>query len=256
MSSAADLGQPIDEYDGVNVADLTRQLNVPRVVALDTTGSTVDVAHALAAEGAAAGTVVVANAQTAGRGRLGRTWRSASGAGVWLTVLERPSSSRGLDVLSLRVGIALAPALDGLVRERVRLKWPNDLYVGNRKLAGVLVEARWRDGAPEWVAIGVGINVRVPDEEPRAIGMPHGVTRAAVLEAAVCAIRAAASASGPLTTEEMHAFAARDFAVGRACVEPVVGRVTGIDPSGALLVDVGSEITVVRGGSLVLEEER
>ena len=256
MSSVADFGSPIGAYDGVDVGELARRLNVPRIVVLDETGSTLDVAHALANEGAPAGTLVVANAQTAGRGRLGRAWRSASGAGVWLTLIARPSSSRGLDVLSLRVGIALAPALDGLVRERIRLKWPNDLYVGDRKLAGVLVEARWRDGAPEWVAIGVGINVRVPDDEPRATGMPDGVRRATVLERAVQAIRAAASASGPLTEDETRAFAQRDWAVGRACVEPVAGRVVGIDASGALLIDVGSEITAVRGGSLVLEEER
>ena len=72
-----------------------------------------------AAEGAPAGTLVVADAQTAGRGRSGRTWTSERGAGVWLTLIERPRDVDALDVLSLRVGLALAPALDR-VRRRAR----------------------------------------------------------------------------------------------------------------------------------------
>ena len=229
---------------------------MPRVVAFRTVGSTLDVAHALAADDADSGTLIVADAQTAGRGRMGRTWRSEPGAGVWLTVIERPSSSKALEVLSLRTGIALAPALDRLAGGRVRLKWPNDLYVGDDKLAGVLIEARWKDGAPEWVAIGVGINVRVPESEPRAAGLRPGVARLAVLDAAVPAIRAAACTSGLLSDEELEVYADRDLAAGRVCVSPVAGRVAGIDSSGALRVEVGSEVTAVRGGSLVFAEEQ
>lgn len=222
-------------------------------MAFDEIGSTLDVAHVLAAEGAASGTLVIADAQSAGRGRMGRSWRSEAGAGVWLTVIERPGSSRALDVLSLRIGLTLAPALDAFADDRVHLKWPNDLYVGDRKLAGVLVEARWRDRVPEWVAIGVGINVRVPRDEPRAVALRGGVSRIAVLEAAIPAVRAAAAREGLLDDSELAAFADRDLARGRRCLEPVAGTVRGIDASGALLVDVGSEITVVRGGSLVLQ---
>ena len=60
-------------------------------------------------------------------------------------MIERPRDAAALDVLSLRVGLALAPALDAFAGSAVRLKWPNDLYVGARKLGGILVEARWRD---------------------------------------------------------------------------------------------------------------
>lgn len=216
-------------------------------------------AHELAAGGAEAGTVVVADAQTAGRGRMGRTWRSEPGAGVWLTLVERPRDASALDVLSLRVGLALAPALDPFAESRIRLKWPNDLYVGGRKLAGILIEARWREGEPEWVAIGVGINLRPPASEERATGLVSGVTRDQVLDAIVPGLRAAAALRGPLTEAERRAFAGRDLAAGQRCREPAVGVARGIDASGALLVDVGSAeqpaLVAIRAGSLVLEAE-
>jgi BirA family transcriptional regulator, biotin operon repressor / biotin---[acetyl-CoA-carboxylase] ligase len=254
LSLAADVAQA--HYDGERADDLARRLGLPAVAVFDEVGSTLDVAHALAADGALSGTLVIADAQSAGRGRMGRSWRSEAGAGVWLTLIERPASNRALDVLSLRIGLALAPALDALAEDRVRLKWPNDLYVRDQKLAGVLVEARWRESVPEWVAIGVGINVRVPRGAPNAVGLRDGVSRIAVLDVSVPAIRAAAALEGQLDDSELRDFADRDLAKGRRCVEPVAGTVRGIDASGALLVGIGSEVTAVRGGSLVLQEER
>ena len=234
---------------------LRRRLSLPHVEYLTATSSTLDVAHTLAEQGTPGGTLILAEAQTAGRGRMGRSWRSEPGAGLWLTIVERPADASGLDVLSLRIGLALAPALDRFATGRVQLKWPNDLYVDERKLGGILVEARWRDGAPEWLAIGVGINLRAPASEPRAIALRSGVSRDEVLEHVVPAIRAAAAMSGVLTSSEREAFAARDRAAGRHCVEPVAGVVCGIDASGGLVVDIGSETVVRRAGSLVLQEE-
>jgi BirA family biotin operon repressor/biotin-[acetyl-CoA-carboxylase] ligase len=234
------------------------ELALPRVAHFAEIGSTLDVAHALAEQGAPAGTLILADAQSAGRGRMGRTWHSKPGAGIWLTLIERPADAGALDVLSLRIGLALAPALDAFAESPIRLKWPNDLFVGARKLAGILVEARWRDGAPEWLAIGVGINLRAPEAEARAVGLCSGVTRDAVLRDAVPAIRAAAAARGPLSESERVLFAARDLAVGRRCTEPIEGVVRGIDANGGLVVSVGSEDTeavAVRSGSLVLQEE-
>jgi BirA family transcriptional regulator, biotin operon repressor / biotin---[acetyl-CoA-carboxylase] ligase len=196
---------------------------------------------------------VLADEQKSGRGRQGRPWTSESGAGVWLTMIERPTDPASADVLSLRVGLALARALDRFAIEPVRLKWPNDVYSGDRKLAGVLAEARWRDGAVEWVAVGVGINCRAPAREERAIGLAAGTTRLDVLRGAVPLLRVAATTTGHLTQAELAEFAARDFAVGRGCVEPLAGRVAGIDATGALLINTGSRIAAVRAGSLVLQ---
>lgn len=225
------------------------------MIAFESVGSTLDIAHELAAVGAEPGTVVVADTQTSGRGRMGRAWRSEPGAGVWLTVVERPRDVAALDVLSLRIGLGLATVLDELAAAPVGLKWPNDLYVGLRKLGGVLVEVRWRDSAPEWAAIGVGVNVRVPEGEARAAGLETRVTRAEVLSRMVPAIRAAAARVGSLDRSELDMFAARDIAAGRRCREPVAGVVRGIDASGALVVDVGSQVAIIRAGSLVMEEE-
>jgi len=245
----------IVRYDGASAAELASRLALPRIELLETVSSTQDVAHELAAAGAPAGTLVLANEQTSGRGRHGRRWISNPGAGVWLTMIERPTDPASADVLSLRVGLALARAMEQFAIDRVHLKWPNDVYSAGRKLAGVLAEARWRDGAIEWVAVGVGINVVAPSDEPRAIGLAAGTTRLAVLRAAVPLLRAAAAAHGHLGESELAEFAARDVAVGQGCVEPIVGRVAGIDRTGALLINTGSRIAAVRAGSLVLQEE-
>ncbi|HEV8449081.1 MAG TPA: biotin--[acetyl-CoA-carboxylase] ligase [Gemmatimonadaceae bacterium] len=242
-------------YDGASAAVVAALLGVPRIELLGTVTSTQDVAHELASADAPAGTLVLAHEQTSGRGRHGRAWTSNPGAGVWLTLIERPSDPASADVLSLRVGLGLARALERFTTDPVRLKWPNDVYIGDRKLAGVLAEARWRDGAIEWVAVGVGINVVAPSAEPRAIGLAAGTTRLDVLRAVVPQLRDAAAALGHLTDSELAEFAARDYAAGHGCVEPVAGRVAGIDRTGALLINTGSRVAAVRAGSLVLQEE-
>jgi BirA family transcriptional regulator, biotin operon repressor / biotin---[acetyl-CoA-carboxylase] ligase len=252
--TSAEVGGVV-RYDGATADDLVSLLGLPDVELLDTIGSTQDVAHGLAANGASPGTLVLANEQTSGRGRQGRTWTSQPGAGVWLTLIERPTDPASADVLSLRVGLALARALDPFAAESVRLKWPNDVYSADRKLAGILAEARWRDGAVEWVAVGVGINLRQPAGESRATALAPGATRLDVLRATVPLLRAAATTPGHLTESELAEFAVRDFAAGHRCVEPLAGRVVGIDASGALLINTGSRIAAVRAGSLVLQEE-
>jgi BirA family biotin operon repressor/biotin-[acetyl-CoA-carboxylase] ligase len=239
-------------YDGYTAAALAERLHVPRAVVFGEVSSTLDVAHELAAAGAPTGTIVLADAQTAGRGRLGRRWRSAAGAGIWLTVIERPAGTVDLGLLPLRIGIALAPALSAFADDAVALKWPNDLYVRGGKLAGILTEARWRGDGLEWVAIGVGINVRAPQEEAAA-GLRAGTVRPEVLEAVLPAIRDAAARRGRLTAAELTVFASRDLAAGRACVEPVEGIVRGIDDGGSLLVEIASGVIAVRAGSLVLK---
>lgn len=256
MSSSADPAVLADAYDGASEQELTRKLGLPRVALFDSVGSTLDVAHQLADAGAPAGTLVVADGQTAGRGRQGRVWRSAPGTGIWLAFIERPSDPSALDVLSLRIGLAVARVLDAVAAETVRLKWPNDLYLSAGKLGGVLIEARWRDAALEWVAIGLGINLRVPSGTPPAAALPAAAHRVDVLASVIPALRAAARRTGPLTRAELAAFAERDLAAGRACMEPVDGWVIGIDSSGSLLVSVGGEPTAIRAGSLVLKEAR
>lgn len=244
------------EFDGATEVALERALNLPRVVLLESVASTMDVAHRLAAEGAAAGTLVIADEQTAGRGRGGRAWHSTAGAGIWLTLIERPRDQAGVGVLSLRVGLAAAEALDRFAAEPIRVKWPNDLYVDQEKLAGILVEARWREQTLEWVAIGMGLNVKRPNGIANAAGLEFGTGRLEVLDELIPAVREAATRTGSLSASEIEEFDARDLARGRTCIEPALGKVAGITATGELLVALADSVAPFRSGSLILQESQ
>ena len=237
-------------YDGRAARDLAATLGVPEVVVFDRVDSTMDRAHALANAGAAPGTIVIADTQEAGRGRAGRRWVSAPGAGVWLTIIERPVDASTLDVLSLRVGLRVAAALDALTSDTVRLKWPNDLVLAGSKLGGILVESRWRSGRPDWVAIGVGINTAPPPSVDRGAALGTS-DRVAVIAAIAPAIRSAAAAQGHLSEAELKAYRERDGARGRACSAPRNGRVAGISNDGSLLIQTAEGVERCREGSLV-----
>ena len=239
--------------DGASAGELRDALALPKVELLESTTSTLDVAHRLAADGAPGGTLVIANEQTAGRGRGGKSWQSSPGAGLWLTLIERPADTSGLAVLSLRIGLAAAEALDRFAPEPIRLKWPNDLYIDRSKLAGILVEARWREQSVEWIAIGLGVNVRPPEKISGAAWLEPGTSRLDVLTELVPGLRAAACETGPLNEGELEEFNARDLARGRACSEPARGQVAGINAEGELLVTIADSLASFRSGSLVLE---
>lgn len=135
------------------------------MVCLGVTDSTNSRAMALASAGAPHGTVVVADGQTGGRGRHGRRWISPPGRNVYVSLLVRPEIKNAMPPgLSLAAGVALADAAESAGVPGL-LKWPNDLYLGDRKAAGILVEtASGADGARHAV-IGVGINVNLSEDE-------------------------------------------------------------------------------------------
>jgi BirA family biotin operon repressor/biotin-[acetyl-CoA-carboxylase] ligase len=239
--SAAQSASP----SGAPAAEVIAALGLARLDYHVRVTSTMDVAHAIAADGAPSGTLVLASSQEQGRGRSGKAWRSAPDAGLWCTLIERPRDARALDVLALRVGLHLATALDALVDVRregpVQLKWPNDLWLASGKLGGILIEARWRDGMPEWVAIGVGINRQTAPVEQspgafRASQLRGDVSRDALLMAVVPALRQAAACTGPLGDAECAAWAARDRMVGRLVRSPSPGVVEGITSDGGVVI--------------------
>lgn len=234
---------------------LAQQVGAPLVVLFDTVGSTMDEAHKLAQSGAASGAIVVAERQLSGRGRLGRRWISDPGSGLWTTSIHRDIEPGAIDVLTIRIGLRLAPALDRFADGRVMLKWPNDLLVSRRKLAGILVEARWREATLEWVAVGVGVNLVPPANQPRAIGLRAGVLRNEILRVVATEVRDACAATGELTPEELRAYASRDVAADADLREPAVGRARGITATGTLVVDTASGRELFRRGSLVFASE-
>ena len=243
------------DYAGVDDVTIAARCGTPRVVLFREVTSTLDVAHPLAREGAPEGTLILAERQTAGRGRSGRAWASEEGAGIWSTLIARPTDEAALEVLSLRVGLALARALEEFTDGEIAVKWPNDLMLDGGKLGGILIESRWREERVDWVAIGIGINCRIPRDVLHARALREGVDRVNVLAAFVPAVRAAAAARGALTAPELHEFERRDWARGRRCTSPVPGLVRGIDARGALLVHTGAGEVAARTGSLILEED-
>ena len=240
-------------FDGLTSRELAETLGLPHVELMDSTTSTLDVAHRLASDGCRSGTLVIANQQTKGRGRSGGKWSSASGRGLWITLVERPVDTSGLEVLALRVGLRAARALDRFAPEPVRLKWPNDLYIDERKLAGILIEARWREGRLDWVSIGVGVNVTAPDDMPLAAELDPGTQRVEVLADLIPALRTAATCAGNLKPIELIEWNARDMARGRQCSAPARGTVEGISPAGELLVALADTVARFRSGSLILD---
>ncbi|MBS1881089.1 MAG: biotin--[acetyl-CoA-carboxylase] ligase [Actinobacteria bacterium] len=127
-----------------------------------TTDSTNTRARELAAAGAPGGTVVTTAEQTAGRGRQGRTWAAPAGKALLYSALLRPLEERHM-MLPLAVPLAVCEAAEALQPElECGVKWPNDVLVAGRKLAGILIEARPRDG---WAVIGVGLNLTIAEDE-------------------------------------------------------------------------------------------
>ncbi len=248
----ANAGSP--RWEGLSGEDLADRLGVPCVVVHGSVASTMDPAHLLAAEGAPAGTLVIADHQTAGRGRGGHTWISPPSSGIWMTLIERPTDSAALELLSIRSGIHAARALDPYTDRPVGVKWPNDLYIGGRKLAGILTEARWQEQQLLWVALGIGINVRPPATVASSVGLDPTVDRLAVLGAVVAALRTAVRLEGTLSKEEMRECRTRDIARGRACCEPAAGRVVGIGARGELRVRTVDGVQAFRTGSLVFDQ--
>lgn len=123
-------------------------------------GSTNTVASRLADSGVPEGAVVTAEEQTQGRGRLGRTWHSPPGVGIWMSLILRPGiapeRAAGLSIVG---GLAIAAALQPLTSSPIRIKWPNDVEIGGRKVAGVLCESAVEGAKVRHTVVGVGVNV-------------------------------------------------------------------------------------------------
>ena len=127
-------------------------------------GSTNDVARRLAEGGAPEGTVVVAGRQVAGRGRLRRFWWSPPG-GLWMSLVLRPTlPPERLPLLTLAVATAVAEAVELLAGRPVAVKWPNDVLVDDRKIAGILLETVTHPHGAEYVVAGIGVNLDVQGE--------------------------------------------------------------------------------------------
>jgi len=156
--------QLVESADVLLAAEIERDLGCTRfgrpVESYSVLGSTNDVALELGREGAPEGTVVVAERQTKGRGRLGRTWESPPGVGIWCSVLVRPNlAPRYAPWLTLSAAVSVITVLESEAGVSPRIKWPNDVLVDDKKLCGILTELVAEQDRIEYAVVGIGLNV-------------------------------------------------------------------------------------------------
>lgn len=133
---------------------------------LEETVSTNNHALGLAYKGAPEGTAVLAECQTGGKGRMGRTWFSPAGRNIYTTVVLRPEIDPALSPqVTIIAGVAVAELLERHCPGRVALKWPNDVLIGGRKVCGILAESRSSAEKVEYIVVGIGINVNMEEGE-------------------------------------------------------------------------------------------
>lgn len=258
--------------DRLLASSLTSQLESvligKHIVSLQETVSTNAVAFRMAEEGAAEGSVVIAEAQTGGKGRLGRNWNSPPGVNLYCSVILRPPiqpvAAPQLTFLSV---IAVARAIEKLSPLQARIKWPNDILIDGKKVAGLLNEMSAETDKVNFVILGIGVNLNMTQEQfPEDLRHP---ATSLFLESGervdrTCFARVLLQELDSLYgtfLREGYAPARREW-LERSRLEGALvtvtdhgvarsGRVTGIDEYGALLLDSGEQILsgdVVIGG--------
>lgn len=251
--------------DAIAAALTTRRLGRP-ALAFERVGSTNDLAHEQARAGAQDGLLLIAEEQTAGRGRLDRSWWAPPGTCLLMTLLLRPALSvANAGQLTMCLGLGAAEGIAAVTGVEAQLKWPNDLLVNGRKLGGMLTELNSADGAINYAALGLGLNVNV---DFGAGGAPvevasfatsllletgREVDRLALLAAVLA--RTEAWYDGVLAGDSPHeAWAVRLDTLGRRvrvtmAAGALEGMAVGVTPDGALLVreDGGAVWTVWSG---------
>lgn len=234
--------------------------------------STNILARRMAAEGAPEGTLVVADRQTAGRGRLGRSWDSPSGVNLYFSLVLRPELPPGrIPQLTLLLAVAVRRAIAGLDGSLpLAVKWPNDIFSGERKLSGILCEMQSEADRAHFVVAGIGINVNQPSFE----GELERTATSLLIESGATVSRPALLASVLNHLEPLYLRWQREpdlgFVVGeieecaylrgkRVAIEgmnrALEGTVTGIAPTGELIIaDSGGALHRVASGEARLRK--
>ena len=239
-----------------------------RVTGGGETGSTNDDARALARASAEKGTVVLASRQVSGRGRLGRTWESPEG-GAYFSMVLRPSvSPADASSLALAVAVGIAEGLEAL-GVGVTLKWPNDVFLGEGKVAGVLLEMTAEADRVDWVIVGIGVNVRrssgsVTSAPGAAYLRDHADVPVyevvATLLNAIATVYAKWDAGGFGSIRESYQrrLAMVGSPVRVTGLDGAVradGIAIGVDDEGRLLVEAGDGIAAVASGEVTLRTQ-
>lgn len=145
---------------------LEGQLIGRRVVCFDSVGSTNEVAKRFARSAASTGLVVIADQQTRGRGRLKRAWFSPRGAGLWFSIILRPSvHTDRAGLISILAATAVSQAVEAQLKIDVDHKWPNDLLIRGRKFSGILLESEYESNVLRYIVLGIGINANQSESD-------------------------------------------------------------------------------------------
>jgi BirA family biotin operon repressor/biotin-[acetyl-CoA-carboxylase] ligase len=220
------------------------------------TDSTNARARELALDGAPDGTIVTASEQSAGRGRQGRAWTAPPGRALLLSAIVRDLSKRD-SLLPLAVPVAVAQASDTFAASRCDIKWPNDVWVEGRKLAGILIEGRPQEG---WAVLGIGLNVgTAADEFPEEL---HGVATSLVIEGGTdpgvepvlaAVLDALEEWLGRSQPDVLAAWRERDALASKEVRwNGGEGIAVGLDDSGALLVETDGGRVALDAGEVHL----
>jgi len=267
MGRSADSAEVV-RWEGLTGPELARCWHLPAVHLFAAIGSTSDVARELGAAGAPAGTLVLAEEQTAGRGRGGRVWASAPGVGLWFSIVARPPTEASLATLPLHVGLAVARTLDAWATRPVQVKWPNDLVLSGRKMGGVLCEGAWSGGRLNHVVIGIGLNLLQDPSDFPADLRDSATSLRSCADRPISRFEVAASLLGnlagilsgaPVDGEEVARGLSERDALRDTPVEVrepetgtllIRGRAAGIATDGALMVRDGDQLVPVRSGTV------
>jgi BirA family biotin operon repressor/biotin-[acetyl-CoA-carboxylase] ligase len=249
--------------DSLERAAIAAGIHVPPRF-LEETGSTNAVALELAADGAPEWSVVAAGHQTAGRGRLGRSWASAPGRSLLFSMILRPPlAPERVPVISLLAAAVMAESCPPVHPGRVKTKWPNDLVVGPRKLGGLLPEGRVDGGVIRYLVLGVGVNVALSQDDlppdlratATSLAMEGAVAEPEeLLDRFLSAFRAAYHPIDPdFGTHALARYRGTCDTIGRRVRarstdgREVEGRAAGLDRDGGLLIEDGGLHTVAFG---------
>lgn len=264
------LSRPLDWLDAERVrAGLGDAASAYDVRVVDSAASTNTALMQAGLQGAASGTVLCAEYQHAGRGRRGRAWHAVPGGSLTFSVLWRfDNGLQSLAGLSLAAGLAIARALNRLGPHRTRLKWPNDVLMDYRKLAGILVEVQGDLDGAAFAVVGIGLNVRLTAEQRDAVDqavvdldeMDVTLGRNEVLarclrelDAVMKVFRTDGFAAVRDEWLALDAYDGRSVTLRLPDRQEVHGTAAGVDASGALLLrDAHAALHAFTGGEISL----
>ena len=247
------MNRKTSNWEGQSLAALRERWDRKHVHLYSRIDSTNNQARLLAAEGSPAGTLVVADEQTAGRGVAKRRWHSPKGAGLYVSLVLRPEQVPNPLLLPVLAGLASVRAIVSLLGDvGVGVKWPNDVIVRDRKAGGVLSEGSWTGDEPNYLVLGIGLNVhQKPSDFPAALrdvaisldmATGRNVSRLALADRVIAEVEErCVNPPESLDREFLKQFDEYDWlrdrrcSIGRADAKPREGTAVGIAPDGALL---------------------